>query len=427
MKTKKILQGIVAAGVLSSSALCVFAPTNFFAPYDPNLRLPDCPDTNYHFGVNVEWGKTHDCENWDGDKKNVLKIYNDYEDVALMFKHPAPKNKDQIVAACNDLYSAFGGQLTTAPVGFTGEFSQWDITPFGKYTFNDFIKGKLGISFFVPIRNAEISDVKFEDLSNQYLPVIPKYFKQNYTENFDTFRDKITSLGGPELKSWSKTGVGDCVLMLDWIRSFRQNKESLKNVDFILKLGVSIPSAEKKNTDDAFSMSLGNDGAWGIPLGAGLALDFEHNIRLGGDVEFFVLLNETHERRLKTDYNQTEILLLNKGDATLDHGLTWKFNLFLQGYRLFDGLSLKFAYEYIKHDSDKLYEKTDSFNHSIINSANSLREWNTHNLIFQVNLDIFKWWKVISKPQVSLFYKLPVSGKNVFNSDNVGGQVGFNF
>ena len=188
-----------------------------------------------------------------------------------------------------------------------------------------------------------------------------------------------------------------------------------------------MPTAEKKNIDNAFSIPLGNDGAWGIPLGAGLGLDFEHHIRLGGDVEFVVFLNETHVRRLKTDYNQTEILLLNKGNTTLDAGLTWKFNLFLQAYRVWKSLSFKIAYEYIKHDSDKLSEKTDTFNYDIINSANSLKEWNTHNLIFQLNLDFFKWGKIFAKPQMSLFYKLPLTGKNVINSQNIGGQIGFNF
>lgn len=427
MNTQKILQSLLAASIISSSALCAFAPTNFFAPYDPNLRLPECPKSKFQIGTNVEWGQTHHCKNWDGDKKNVLQIYNDYEDVALMFKHPSDDNREAVVAAYNDLYSAFGGQLTTAPVKFTGEFSQLDVTLFGKYTFRDFIKGNLGIYLFLPIRNAEISDLSFEDISAEYLPVVPEYFKQNYTQSFDLFKSKIRALGGPNLQNWNKTGLGDTVIMLDWLRSFRQNKEALKNVDLTIKLGLSIPTAEKKDINNAFNMALGNDGAWGIPLGAGLGLDFEHNIRLGGDVEFLIFLNETHQRRLKTDYNQTEILLLNKGNATLDAGLSWKFNLFLQAYRVWKGLSCKVAYEYIKHDSDKLSEKTDTFNYDIINSANSLKEWNTHNLIFQLNLDFFKWGKICSKPQMSLFYKLPLTGKNVINSQNIGGQIGFNF
>jgi len=427
MNIQKILQCAVAASVLSSSAFCTFAPTNFFAPYDPNLRLPTCLKSRVQVGANVEWGQSHCAENWNGNSKNVLKIYNDYEDVALMFKHPAVENRDKILSEYNNMYSAFGGQLITAPVSFDGDFSQLDATFQGRYILKDFIKGNLGLVLFVPIRYAEISDVKFIDESKTSLPLIPEYFKENYTKNFEIFQSKISELGGPRLGSWNKTGLGDIVVMLDWLRSFRQSKETLVNVDLNIKLGLSIPSADKKNVDDAFSMSLGNDGAWGIPLGAGLALDFTHHVRLGGDVEFTVLLNETHERRLKTDYNQTEILLLNKGDATLDHGLTWKFNLYLQAYRFWKGVSLKFAYEYLKHDSDKLSEKSDVFNHDIINSANSLKEWNTHNLIFQLNLDFFKWHEFFSKPQISLFYKLPLSGKNVINSDNIGGQIGFNF
>lgn len=427
MKLKKILHGAIIINLVSSMANCVFAPTNFFTPYDPNLQLPKCPKAPLHIGLTAEYGQSNSVRNWEGDKHNVLKIYNQYEDAATMFKNPSSKIKDKVTTEFNRFYGAWGGQIVHAPISFEGEFSLLDLTLFGKYRLKNLLEGDFVISLYMPIRWQKIEDVKFEDLSEKYLPIVPEYYKQNYTKNFSTFKSKFAELGGADLSDWDKSGIGDLVAMFEWQKSFKQNKEALQNVDLYLKLGLSIPTAEKRNVDKAFSMSLGNDGAWGLPLGAGLALDFNHSIRLGGDVEFLVLFDETHERRLKTDPSQTEFLLLNKGNATLDHGLTWKFNVYLQAYRFYKGLSLKLAYEYIKHDEDKLYEKTDTFDRVIINTANSLKEWNSHNLIFQLNLDFFIWKRVFSKPQFSLFFKLPLTGKNVINVDTFGGQIGFNF
>jgi len=279
----------------------------------------------------------------------------------------------------------------------------------------------------LPLRWRKIEDIQFKDLSKNVLPMVPYYYQQNYTKSFDIFNTKMKELGNLDFGECDKSGIGDLVVMLEWLRSFKQNKEALKNVDLFLKIGLSCPTGKERDIDKVFSMPLGNDGAWGMPIGFGLGLDFSNKIRAGGDVEFFILFDETKERRLKTSSDQTEFLLLNKGRATLDSGLTWKFNIFLQAYRFYKGLSLKLDYEYIKHDDDTLYEKTDTFDRTIINTANSLKEWNTHNLIFQANLDFFMWKSVLTRPQLSLFYKYPIAGKNIINMGTFGGQLGFNF
>ncbi len=427
MKLKKILQGILASYMISSSVLCVFAPSNTFPPYDPNVRLPKCPNMRIHLGATAEYGQSNSARDCGGDKHNVLSIYDEFQDAAAMFKNPSANIKDAVTTEYNNMYAAFGGQLVTAPISFEGEYRELDLTLFGKYTIKNFIDGDLDLSVHLPVRWRKIENIQFKDLSKDFLPMVPYYYQQNYTKNFDVFNAKMKELGNIDFGECDKSGIGDLVIMLEWLRSFKQNKEALKNVDIFVRLGLSCPTAENRDLDKVFSLSLGNDGAWGMPIGFGLGLDFSNKIRAGGDVDFFILFDETKERRLKTSSDQTEFLLLNKGRATLDSGLTWKFNIFLQAYRFYKGLSLKMDYEYIKHDDDTLYEKTDTFDRTIINSANSLKEWNTHNLIFQVNFDFFMWQSVLTRPQLSLFYKYPIAGKNIINMDTFGGQLGFNF
>jgi len=146
---------------------------------------------------------------------------------------------------------------------------------------------------------------------------------------------------------------------------------------------------------------------------------------LGLDAQFEVVLDDSKDRRMKTHPYQTEFLLLNKGRSTKEHGLTWKFYLYAQAFQFWRGLSLKAAYEYIKHDNDRLSPKTDDFNANIANTARSLEEWYTHNLIFSLNYDFFKCKRI--KPQLSLFYKLPLTGKRVVMPQTLGGQLTLNF
>ena len=86
------------------------------------------------------------------------------------------------------------------------------------------------------------------------------------------------------------------------------------------------------------------------------------------------------------------------------------------------------AYQFLKHDDDKLTSQSNDFSYHVINSAQSLKEWGTQNFVFQFNYDFFNECKdFLLKPQLSVFYKLPVAGKRVLNSYTFGGQVAFNF
>ena len=205
------------------------------------------------------------------------------------------------------------------------------------------------------------------------------------------------------------------------------------------KLGVTIPSSQEKDEDRAFSMPLGNDGAWGLPLGLGIDVAFVHNITLGLNAEFLILFDKSRVRRLKTREEQTEFLLLHKGVATKEHGLTWQFHLYfmLRPLTWFssagkksgdDGLWASFDYQFVRHDDDRLNPRSNEFSFAIVNSARSLKEWTIHNLLFRAGYNfanLAKKWPV--SPEINLFYKLPVAGKNIIDNHSFGGTIAINF
>ena len=135
---------------------------------------------------------------------------------------------------------------------------------------------------------------------------------------------------------------------------------------------------------------------------------------------------------MKTKVEQTEFLLLNKAEAEKDYGFTWQFNAFLGATKIWRGFNAKVSYQFVNHDQDELFIKDKEFKAAITNAeiiantANSLKEWRVHNVIFNVGYDFFKEFDSIN-PQLSLFYKLPVSAKNMIDCETFGGQLKFNF
>jgi len=438
-------KNIVVLAILAISVVAgarAFAPTNFFTPWDPALRLPPAgKSTPFRIGVNMEYGDTHNGRNWDDKKRNVLRLYDETQAAIPALEQPSaaidtPDFENLIhqlrIAGWRPGGVNGGGAWDDGTRGhllLNGKFEQFDVTPHMRYIlpFKSF-PGSLALSAHLPIRHAEIDNVSINDLTGSNLtgehwPVSDYLVEQLMTSDIKGFAKRYGNL---DLNNWSATDLGDLVLMMDWGKDFPQTKEDLKNVELHLFLAVSCPTGLKRDEDKAFSMALGNDGAWSLPFGIGIDMDFKYHIALGAEAQFEVIFDKTKTYRMKTHDYQTEFLLLNKGRATMDHGFFWKFYLYLQGYHFWRGLSLKAAYEYIKHDSDRLTPKTDDFSAMYANGARSLGEWYNHEFIFSLNYDFFEECKMV-KPQFSFFYKLPVAGKKIINPQTFGGQLAINF
>ena len=387
--------------------------------------MSDWPSTRFKLGANFEYGRTHRGRNYSEDRSNILSIYNATESSLGMLMGSEPGSKAYQLA--NKLIPAYGPATDDAVRGhfkLDGQYEGADLTIYGKYKIKDVFSGILDAYVYVPVRYMEISEVKWIDQTRNVLST-DMDVRQYLTDDLENI---VTNLGGPDLRDWKKTGLSDIVLMLWWYKDFKQMKEHLRNVRVNARLGLSIPSGSVKDEDKAFSMPLGNDGAWSIPLAVALDLDFVYKMRAGLEFELLFSFDESRERRLKTDENQTDYLLLSKGVATRSPGIAWKFNLYVQAQRFLGGLSAMIAYQFGKHDDDKLVAQSNDFSYGVINSAQSLKEWTMQNFIFQLNYDFFSEFKNSwFKPQISFFYKMPITGKRVINPNTIGAQLALNF
>ncbi len=433
MKKKLLITSLMLGSITNLPAFVgTHDVTNFFRPSDATVKLPYVGEHKWQFGSRFEYATTSSSRTPCSKKSNVLQIYDNYQSSLAMIENPLPTVNAQLVTSSGGSIPLFlqtiqrdgmrGTQLTT------GTFSGWDWTIFGSRGFVfDKIPGTFSLSTHFPIRHQEIGSLSITDRTNtdRTQATAPQdiLVKQLVTDNLI---QNVKQWGGLDLSPWKKTGIGDILVMFAWDGQFPQNKENLKEVEIGAKIGLSIPSGAAKNIDQAFSMPMGNDGAWGMPVGLSLGLNFIHHVKAGLDADFMVLFDNTSMRRLKTTTLQTEFLLLNKGRVLKEYGLTWQFHLYLQAYHFPHGFSASFAYDYIKHDDDIMTPKSNDFNFAIVNSAGSLQEWQAHNLLFKINYD-FCESSPSAMPQLEIFYKLPVAGKNIINSSTVGCQMAVSF
>jgi len=400
------------------------APTNFYMPYDINLRMTEWKNTQFRFGVDFEHGETRKSKNPDEDETGVLRLYNSTESSITMLMG-ADSGTDIYNLAAQLEAAGVTDDGTRGHFRLDGKFEETNLNFYGKYKFTfGFIPGNFDFTFYLPFKFMEIKDVSWNDLTES-LTFADLLVHSLVT---DSIANNVRNLGDLDIGAWKKSGLSDLAFLFNWYMDFKQTKEHLKNVRVSAKTGLTIPTGAKKNENKAFSFPLGNDGAWGIPFGVNLDLFFINDIKSGLEFELFFLFDETRVRRLKTDRNQTDFLLLHKGKATISHGFCWKFNLFFQLDHFWKGLSAMAAYRFFKHDEDTITAQSNNFNYEIINSAESLKEWVSQCFVFQLNYDFFdEFTDSIIKPQISFFYKLPVTGKRVINAHTFGAQFALNF
>ncbi len=399
------------------------APTNFFAPYDINLRMPRVDSKKWGIGVNTEYGHTRKGRNSGGNKTNVLNIYNDDEStIAMLLGFPSGSPIIQFLNSLGHGNAPLTDDGVRGHLKFSGFFEELDIVPWVRYKLPfESIGGKWNLLLFFPIKKMEIGDIKWEDLTEDLLGV-DFYVKRKLTSQIF---DLITNFSNLDLGNWNTTDIGDLACIIDWYKNFPQDKDILRRVAVHAYGGVSIPTGKQKDINKVFSLPLGNDGAWGFPLSLGLDLGFVGSVTFGINLEILILLDKEKDRLLKVSDKQTEFLLLEKGRATKSHGLTWKFNLSLQSGE-WAGFQLYGAYQFLKHEDDSLSPKKDWYNQKILNSSKFLSEWTSHNFIFKLCYS-GRFRKSFLTPQFAIFYKIPVNGKKVIQGDTFGLQVAVNF
>ncbi len=223
----------------------------------------------------------------------------------------------------------------------------------------------------------------------------------------------------------STTGVGDLMLSGGWTC----NHDDIEGLDFLdttIKLGVSLPTAKKRDQNKAFELALGYEKHTGIGAEFDLGLGFYEWITLGAHVGGLFFLDKTLNLRMQTNKHQSGWLKLQKGDAEYDMGNIWHAGGYLKADHIFKGISLMLGYNYA-HQGKSMLTPVDTvkFEPDHVNADDMLKGWDQHALTVTLEYDMAeegrRW-----NPCFSVFYSRPVKGKYIFATDVGGGTAGVN-
>ncbi|MDR3549916.1 MAG: hypothetical protein P4L31_00750 [Candidatus Babeliales bacterium] len=401
-------------GVHKSSAM------NLLMPYDTLIRPQFRFDRTYHLEVYGEHGFNAKGFNECNNRVNVLQIWNRDQDALKMLQ--GFPSTSQIGQLAIDLRAdGADDDGVRGHYNVCGDLSFNAVSFDGRYHFlhNWWITG------YLPVYNMSLKDVSWQ---NQTLDVSSG--DQSVREKLtDDFFCNVKRLGsGLELGDWNRTGLGDITVMIEWMEDFWQAKPLLKKVRTNWRLGFNLPTGLKIDEDKIFTIPFGYDGAFGVIFGFGLDLDWGQYVKVGGDVQLHHRFGNTRCRRIKTDFAQTELLLLQKTDAYIDFGMIQRFNLYAQAYN-WHGLALKFGYQFYKRGDNIISLSSECFSTNIANSAESLQEFTLHQAILTGVYDFSPQLSADSrvKPSLELYARLPFNGQRVALSNTFGAVLAFDF
>lgn len=398
--------------ILSSSLnLLAIAPVNIFE-IDYTKRSPRLNEScNWQFDFNSADMLSAKGHNLLGASVNILQIWQ--PDQASL---PMVRGFES-----TSLIGKLASKLNTA----NDDGVRGHVTPTAKFTGQriiftlrrQIISPQFSINLALPIFRLKLAQVNWEDQTKNF-----SFNDQLVLANLTNDLNNLTQTLGNGLNinaPWQKTGCGDIQIIMDWAKNFHQMKPILKSVRLGASGGLSLPTGVRRNEDQLMSLPFGNDGALGIVFGGQIELQWWQNLRGGISSNFLEQLGATRNRRIKTDSNQTDLLLLSKTKTYKSAGFTQQHILYLETFKIAEYFSFKAAYNYLKHNSDKLKIFDESYSSEIANTALSLQDWTQHSVILSA--------RYTGRCTAEMYYQYPFNGKGTIQARILGGSLSWNF
>lgn len=420
---KKIV--VILLSSLTLSYNLQSAPLGLFEAYDINIRQKYPAKNHFHLGLLGE--KNYNTKGYATDSTeeetylvNPLQIYESQQNLIALYQDTDTTNS-KFISLLNNIAGGPGGGVGNMQNGLftpTGKFSAGQIALTGMYGLGHGCYFKAVLPFYF----VTLHSVNFAYSGNSNL--FSGAQMQELTENFIQDAQSIFNLN---VNGWTKRGVGDATLMLEWQQDYPQPRPMLKNVQPNIRLGISLPTSECTDENNIMAVPFGADGSFSVPFGGGLGINLANHVELGFSGQFWYYWSNQKERRIKTFPTQTSLLYPKTAEAVKEFSFLQNFNLHAQAFSFCKRFSLKFCYQYWRKGEDKITPISSAFNPEIINTAPQLLESTQHNVFLTLNYspkaNDFK--RIV--PQAQLFWKGAVKGMRTAISSTFGGQLSFVF
>lgn len=403
-----------AAALVSFIGFCTYA-MNLLQPYETLLRPHYNNEHRAQFYMFAETGFNAKIFPGDTGGTNILRLYECQQDALEMLN-----------GACDT--SEVGQKRVQVNANDNGVRGHFNVSGDFKlhasvcWALRCFFREDWACSIYLPLYSMELKNVIWQD---QTLFITDDDIRVREFLTNDFFANVMRLGNGLDLGGWTRTGLGDLTVLAEWFHNFPQYKQLLSNVRINWRAGFVFPTGKRWDEDKIMALPFGTDGAFAIPFGVGLDLDFGRYFTAGLDVQLTYFFGNTRARRVKLTPDQTELLLLEKIQAYKEYGITQRFNLYVQGNcRGFSGL---LGYQYLKHGTDVLWPTYDVVDFNIVNTAQTLQDWTIHQVFLDMQYDFRGCCDNRVRPQIGCFARLPFNGKRSFAASTIGIMASIDF
>ncbi len=388
-----------------------------FRPHDPLIRPDFRFEKKGEFALFAQHGfKARGFGNH-SESVNALQIWHcDQNALAMLKGFSSDSPMTELLEQVNATDDGMRGHLN-----FCGDLFMDAGALFGRYHFyRDWF-----LTAYLPFYRMQLKNVCIQDKTQNNTPAdvrVKQYLTTPIAQN-------AAELGCLNLGPWTRTGLGDWTVLLEWVHNFWQPKPFLKNVMLDWRLGLTVPTGKREDENKLMALPFGYDGNMGLIFGGGIELMLGRYFKTGVDVELLQQFGNTRNRRIRTNQDQTDLLLLQKACVYKDFGLTQKFDLYFQIFRLWNACSCRIGYQFLKHGDDFLSLYTQDFSPQIANTARPLQEWTLHQAVVTLSYDFAAHLKPDAhvKPVLSLYGQMPFNGKRAIGFPSIGGMFSIDF
>ena len=275
--------------------------------------------------------------------------------------------------------------------------------------------------FHLPIRSLKIDDISFTDLSPDD-DIFPNKNTPQW-QRFLQFFNPILAQFNLSTSPTKETGCGDFSAYVGWTHNY-QNTTVLDFIDGSIMTGFLAPTGKQRNENNPFSLPLGYNGHWALPLCGMASIGAYEWITVGiyANALFFGSKNQTIH--VKTSPTQSNIIKLPQEEVSIDKGTIWHTGAYFKADHFGHGLSFTAAYAYATEQKSHLKPQSQVVATSAaLNSDQTFKGWSMHTLNFFAELDFTTEDSKIG-PRVGFFYNYQITGKKVFKTNVAGGTFG---
>ncbi len=323
--------------------------------------------------------------------------------------------------------------------GFTGNDGKIELT--GQFKLKELdleLRQNIFHGFFarayLPYRKINISNIGYINKTSTSNANATNF--QNFLDNtLDLVLQENNLL--PLTTPFKKSTLGDINLSLGWQGEGKDIFGYIKELHGLVEAGIILPTAPKLPNNRVVGIPLGYDGFLGFNMRLEAEAKYLSWISFGFYGDGMIFLGEKRTKRMKTDLNQSGLILLEQGFVDVDPGSLWDLCLYTKLTPLIKGLFIIAGYSYTKKEISWFRVKDDNFlstyiaanaatvprptKEEIVNSDDKLKEWSQHVIHIKVGYNAAEHFNSDYIPSIFLFYDLPILGRRTFKAEMFGG------